>query len=237
MTDKLANQGDVFALPKPQAKVDRVYFDEGKDRDRVSGLGLRIRQSGSRSFVLFYRFGGSLKKYTIGNASDWTLDDARKEARKLRSKYLDQQQDPAAEKAKRVADSRSVSSLMFGTVKRDYLKARLTDMKPRSHQECERHLEKQWKPFDRIALSDVTQAAVAAQIRAIAKRAGQSPLIGRAAPCQPCTPGRSGRGTRPRTRSSAPTRRRARSPASAPCPMPSWWRSGRRHPIMSTVGS
>lgn len=167
----LANQGDVFSLPKPR-QGEAVYFDEGKDKVRVNGLALRIRESGSRSFVFFYRFAGRLKKYKIGDASTWTLDDARKEARKLRVEYLDRQMDPSAAKAMRVADARAVSSLLFRTMKQDYINVRGADMKPRSHQECVRHLELHWKPFDSLALPDVTQAAVAAQLRTIAQKRG-----------------------------------------------------------------
>src|SRR5262245_60857465 len=121
MATKLATQADVHSLPRPK-QGETVYFDEGRDKDRVNGLALRVRESGSRSFVFFYRFAGRLKKYTLGDASAWTLDAARGEARKLRVEFLDKQKDPAAAKAKRMSDARNV--VLFGVVKRDYLQAR-----------------------------------------------------------------------------------------------------------------
>jgi hypothetical protein len=71
----LRTQADVFRLPLPQ-NGEAVYFDEGKPKDRASGLALRIRAAGSRKFVFFYRLGGRLLKFTIGDASSWILDQA-----------------------------------------------------------------------------------------------------------------------------------------------------------------
>jgi hypothetical protein len=71
----LRTQADVFRLPLPQ-NGEAVYFDEGKPKDRASELALRIRAAGSRKFVFFYRLGGRLLKFTIGDASSWILDQA-----------------------------------------------------------------------------------------------------------------------------------------------------------------
>ena len=88
-------QADVFRLPTPKAG-EAVYFDEGRPRDRAPGLALRIRSAGSRKFVFFYRLGGRQLKYTIGDASGWTLDKARATARDLRVK-VERGENPAVE--------------------------------------------------------------------------------------------------------------------------------------------
>jgi hypothetical protein len=162
----LRTQADVFRLPLPQ-NGEAVYFDEGKPKDRASGLALRIRAAGSRKFVFFYRLGGRLLKFTIGDASSWTLDQARANARGLRVK-VDRGENPATEKATRRADA----ALLFSAVMRDYLDARRPEMKPRSHEECTRHLEKHWRPLHGMAMSAIDRAAVAVHLKAIAKDSG-----------------------------------------------------------------
>jgi integrase len=166
----LRTQADVFRLPTPKSG-EAVYFDAGKPKDRAHGLALRIREAGSRKFVFFYRLGGRLLKFTIGDASDdakgWTLDKARARARELRVR-VERGENPAIEKAAQRADA----ALLFASVMRDYLAARQPEMKPRSHGECTRHLAKQWKPLHRMALSAIDRATVAARLNAIARDSG-----------------------------------------------------------------
>jgi integrase len=162
----LRTQADVFRLPLPHSG-EAVYFDEGKPKDRAAGLALRIRAAGSRKFVFFYRLGGRLLKFTIGDASGWTLDQARANARSLRVK-VDRGENPATERATQRADA----ALLFSAVMRDYLDARRPEMKPRSHEECTRHLEKHWKPLHGVALSAIDRAAIAVHLKAIAKDSG-----------------------------------------------------------------
>jgi integrase len=162
----LRTQDDVFALAKP-TDGEAVYFDEGKPKDRAPGLALRIREAGSRKFVYFYRHGGRLRKHTIGDAAAWSLSKARQAARALRVQ-IDDGENPAIEKA----TQRAASALLFSAVKTDYLDVRRPQMKPRSLEECERHLNKAWKPLHGMALSAIDRATVAARLRTIAKDHG-----------------------------------------------------------------
>jgi integrase len=167
MTEQvLHSQADVMRLSAPKAG-EIVYFDEGKPKDRASGLALRIREAGSRKFVFFYRLGGRLQKFTIGDASSWTLDQARTRARSLRV-MVDRGESPAVEKATK----RSGAALLFSAVMRDYLDARRPEMKPRSFEESKRHLEKHWKPLHGMALSAIDRAVVATRLKVIAKDSG-----------------------------------------------------------------
>lgn len=48
----------------------------------VIGLGVRVRPSGTRTYILTYRLGGQLRKLTLGRADDgYGLDEARDRAR------------------------------------------------------------------------------------------------------------------------------------------------------------
>lgn len=66
------------------------------------GLFLRIRPTGGKSWVFVYRLpgagrGGGVKRITIGDATRWTLDGARREAARLRGEVADRR-DPAQER-------------------------------------------------------------------------------------------------------------------------------------------
>ncbi len=167
MTDlSLRMQADVFRLPLP-TKGEAVYFDNGKPKDRAPGLALRIRHAGSRKFVFFYRHGGRLLKLTIGDAASWTLDKARTTARDLRVQ-VEKGNNPSAEKETK----RTASALLFSSIKDEYLAARKPNLKPRSHEQCARHLSKHWKALHKMALGSIDRATVAVLLRTIATNNG-----------------------------------------------------------------
>jgi hypothetical protein len=76
-------------LPLP-ATGNRLHFD-----DTVPGFAARITANGHRGFVLNYERGGRQRRYTIGTFGDWTVADARAEARRLRQ-AIDRGEDPMA---------------------------------------------------------------------------------------------------------------------------------------------
>jgi integrase len=74
----------------------------------LKGFGLKITSAGRKVYVLQYRMGGRsapVKRYTIGNHGDFTPDDARKEAEKLRGD-IRKGIDPGIAKRKTIADQR-----------------------------------------------------------------------------------------------------------------------------------
>jgi integrase len=158
---KLTQTG-LAKLELDSGKNDQIFFD-----DEIAGFGLRVREGGSRKWVVHYRLGGLQRRHTIGNASVLPLEDARKKARKVLV-AVDDGKDPAAEKATK----RAASSLIFSAVAADYLAAIKSTMKPRSHVECTRHLNKAWKPIHGLALGIVSRVTVASRLREIAKASG-----------------------------------------------------------------
>lgn len=153
---------NVAKLALPNGTADKIWFD-----DDMPGFGLRIREGGSRKFVVHYRLAGTQRRNTLGNASLLKVEEARRRARKILV-AVDDGRDPAAEKA----TSRVAAGLLFSAVKTDYLAAREPNMKPRSYEESERHLDKHWKPLHGLALSSISRATVATQLRTIAKDRG-----------------------------------------------------------------
>jgi integrase len=141
---------------------DKIFFD-----DEVSGFGLRVREGGSRKWVVHYRQGGIRRRHTIGAASVLTVEEARRKARKVLVD-VDDGKDPAADKVAK----RTAAGLIFSTVTDDYLAARQGDMKPRSHEERSRHLRQHWKPLHGLAIGSVTRPVVAARLRDIQVKNG-----------------------------------------------------------------
>jgi integrase len=149
-------------------ETDKIYFD-----DQVPGFGLRLREGGSRKFVLHYRIGGKQRRYTIGTPSTaLTLQEGRRRANKALLDVADGK-DPAAQKATAKVEAKS----SFKSVADDYiefLKRRMAagDLKPRSYVEIERHLLKHFKPLHQLVITSITRATVAARLREIAKKNG-----------------------------------------------------------------
>jgi integrase len=165
MATELRTQSDVFGLPLPAEGKEAVYFDEGKPKDRVQGLGLRIRGAGSRRWVFLYRYNGALKKLGLGDGGALSLEAARKKARAHRV-TLDNGDDPANEKI----EKRAASKLTFAAVADDFLVAKRPGMKPRTFEEYDRTLKETLEPLHKLPLASVTRPVVASTLRDIAKK-------------------------------------------------------------------
>jgi integrase len=155
-------------LKLERGETDKIFFD-----DQVAGFGVRVREGGSRKFVLHYRIGGKQRRYTIGTPSTaLTLQMARLRANRALLDVADGK-DPAAQKATAKIEAKS----SFKSVADDYiefLKRRMAagDLKPRSYVEIERHLLKHFKPLHPLVIGSITRATVAARLREIAKKNG-----------------------------------------------------------------
>jgi integrase len=158
-----------------QSAVDKFKIKAGKAEhiefdDAMPGFGLRVRvgdKTQHRTFIAQYKIGSKHRRITLGNAGKVTLEDAQKRAKIIFGKVADGK-DPANEKA----EARQVASHTLGAKIADYLEVRAVTMKPRSHEETKRHLEKQWKPLHGLALASIGCANVAAHVSTIAKGSG-----------------------------------------------------------------
>jgi integrase len=156
------------SLKLERDETDKIFFD-----DQVPGFGLRVREGGSRKFVLHYRIGGKQRRYTIGTPSTaLTVQAARQRANKALLDVADGK-DPAAQKAAAKVEAKN----SFKSVADDYiefLKRRMAagDLRPRSYVEIERHLLKHFKPLHPLVISSITRSTVAARLGEIAKKNG-----------------------------------------------------------------
>jgi len=146
----------------PVKGADVLYPD-----DACENFYLRVRAGGSRTYCIQWRQGRLQRRATIGKVSHLPLDEARQRARKLLVGVYDGV-DPIAQKAKAVVSDRQ----LFGVLATEYLEVRTRDMRPRSLDQCRMHLQKYFKPMHRMALNQIDRAAVAAELRIIARERG-----------------------------------------------------------------
>ena len=161
------NDTKIAGLKLDPDKTDQIFFD-----DEIAGFGVRIREGGSRKFVLHYRIGGNQRRHTIGAVGVLKLEEARHRARRALVDLGDGK-DPAAEKAETKLQAR----LSFKAAADDYIKvlqARVAagELKPRSLVEIERHLLKHFKPLHGLVLSSISRATVATRLRELATNNG-----------------------------------------------------------------
>jgi integrase len=141
-------------------KADEIFFDDDLPR-----FGVRLREGGSRKYVVQYRQGGIARRYTIGPTATMTLDEARKRARKVLV-AVDDGRNPGAEKE----TARAASGLMFAAVAADFLGG--CQLKPKTLYEYEYYLKKLWKPLHKLPLGGISRQVVASHLRIIAKENG-----------------------------------------------------------------
>jgi hypothetical protein len=58
---------------------NQIHYD-----GEITGFGLRVTASDSKSFVLNYRFNGQERRYTIGPFAEFSVETARDRALELR---------------------------------------------------------------------------------------------------------------------------------------------------------
>jgi integrase len=90
MAEKITDRS-VRTLAAP-AVGNRITYDE-----EVKGFGVRITSAGAKAFILNYRAAGRERRLTIGSFPDWSVADARNEARGLKRR-IDVGEDPMADR-------------------------------------------------------------------------------------------------------------------------------------------
>lgn len=94
----------------------------------ITGFAVRITEKGTKSFIYRYRYGGKVKRYTLGRYPKISLTIARDEARELAYK-VSKGYDPLMEVKRRVDDSKyTISDLA------EYFKKRYLPLKKKSTQ-------------------------------------------------------------------------------------------------------
>lgn len=134
----------------PGNVADYIFFD-----DDIPGFGLRVRASGSRTWVFQYSRNGRARKMTLGKYPGISASEARELVKPL---YHQVQlgRDPASEKQAAQIDHDS-----FGDVVAAYLQAKKPDLRDRTYIETERYLMDSARSFHGRPLANVSRADIA----------------------------------------------------------------------------
>src|SRR5262249_30219722 len=143
-------------------KVDAIYFDE-----EVPGFGVRCRQGGSKMLICQYAIGGKQRRLTLGSVNVIDPATARTKARDILA-AVRLGRDPAGEKL----EARVRAAETFGAAVERFLARQKGRLKPRSHQEVVRHLERHSKRLHGLALAKIDRRSIAAHLAHIAQHNG-----------------------------------------------------------------
>jgi integrase len=156
-------QASIERLALPAGKSEAIIFD-----DDVPGFGLRIREGGSRTFIVQYALGGRQRRMTIGTAKILDAAKARQTARNLLARVR-LGHDPAAERTEaRVRASDEPLGAIIG----HFLARQERRLRPRSYDDTRRYLERYLKPLHELHLASINRATVAVRLGKIANEHG-----------------------------------------------------------------
>lgn len=145
------------------------------------GLGVKITPAGSKVFILQKSVNGRLKRITLGRFGDISLDDARREARKLNG-LIAARRDPveeakaAREEATRRARLEKTVLELWDRYSADVVAA---ENKPRTAAQKRRMWERRIKPsIGKLKVKDITSQEVSEIIRSPLKLDSEGHVIG-----------------------------------------------------------
>jgi integrase len=156
------NQAAAAALRLPAGQSETIVFD-----DTLKGFGVRLRAGGKRTWILQYRVGRQQRRQTIGSLDLIPAARARATAERALAEVM-LGSDPQAQKAEqraRAAETVEVIAARYLTVKK-------RELRPRSYESVETHIQKHWSPFQRLPIHAVTRRQVAARLSEIGAERG-----------------------------------------------------------------
>jgi integrase len=157
----------VAALKLPAGKADVIYFDDG-----MAGFGYRLRASAGgnvlRSWIVQYRRAGGSRRMTLGSAAVLSADKARQQARKVLGRVANGE-DPQADRS----DRRTKDAQSFRSVVAEYLEAKRSDVRRRTHVELSRYLTGGYtKALHGMPIDTITRKDIASRLIAITRESG-----------------------------------------------------------------
>jgi integrase len=151
-------------LTLPAGKTEAVFFD-----DKLKVYGVRVRASGSATFVFYYKaIGGDSRRMTIGRVGGVKEKEARITAHEYYVQRYARKGDPAKDhqaKREKSADTIKAALPVFLATKKQKLK-------PRTYAELERHLQVNAKSLHGWQIDQLTLRPVAKLLAKIADNNG-----------------------------------------------------------------
>lgn len=152
----------VAKLELPHGKNEIIHFD-----DDIAGLGLRLRASGSKTWIFQFKVGLQHRRVTLGKFPALHPAQARKTAAKLHAEVR-LGNDPAAVKAEKQVRAAET----FGAILKTYLARRRGQIRDSSLREVERHLERNLAPLHGVPLDKLDRRTIAVQLARLTDEAG-----------------------------------------------------------------
>jgi hypothetical protein len=152
----------IRALELPPGTKDRTFFDS-----TLAGFGIRVREGGSRHYVVQYKAGGKHRRMVLGSVNALDLGKARESARDILA-AVRLGRDPAGERL----DARRREGEFFGAQLPRYLAHARARLAPRSYVEVERHLVKYAADLHDRHLDAITRRDIALLLGEIAENSG-----------------------------------------------------------------
>ena len=153
---------NVDAIKLPKGKRDHIEFD-----DDLHGFGLRVREGGSRTYVVQYKIGTQQRRMTIGAAKTLTFAQARTAAKSVLAK-VELGQDPQGDKAV----ARATAGETFKAVAGRFLERQEKRLRESSYYATHLYLMTHLKPLHALKFDKIGRAQIAARLGAIADNSG-----------------------------------------------------------------
>jgi len=131
----LTSREMLAGLELPSGAREVTFFDYGHS-DCVVGFGLRVRATGSRSWVFQYKYGDKHQRMKLGSMPALSLEKARAKARFYREQ-VDDGGNPAAART----ENKQTAAETFGREIPRFLARQKIKLKPRTYVEADRHLQ------------------------------------------------------------------------------------------------
>jgi integrase len=155
-------QRAIEALALPASKTDAIWFD-----DQLPNFGVRLREGGSRMYVVQYKLGGKQRRITLGSTALLKADAARDMARDMLSRVR-LGGDPAAEKI----EAQVRAGETFAAKMQPFLVRQKARLRPGSYDAQERFLRAHFKPFHNLPLTRIDRRTIAGRLSDIATDKG-----------------------------------------------------------------
>jgi integrase len=156
-------------LVLPEGVSSKTFFD-----DELPGFGVRVRDSGGRTYVVQYRVGSQQRRLVLGSTTSLSLAAARSSAKDQLAKVRLGEDPFAAKLVARVAAGETFAALLpaFLEAKRTGIGAKR--IVPRWHQQVAEFLTVAAKPLHGFAPRAITRAQISDLLTKVAAERGAS---------------------------------------------------------------
>jgi integrase len=152
----------IRSLGLPEGCKDKIFFD-----DDLPGFGVRLRASGSRTWLVQYAIKGRTRRVILGPIAVVDPGKARAAAKDIMA-AVRLGRDPHAERQ----NARIKATETFGALLPRFLERQRARLKPRSLVETQRHLVVQAKPLHGCPIESIDRRTIASRLAAVAKASG-----------------------------------------------------------------